>query len=88
MPESVDRFRCRTVEKEVRKNQLQNLTHLLLDVPHLSLCGTPSLAVLLLDLCPDLGMWSNCWNFAEFLRVPHPSGGVRWHHHQGQQCLR
>jgi len=45
-------------------------------VPHLSLSGAPSLAVLpSLITGPDLGAWTDCWLSAEFLRVPIPWSG-------------
>ena len=64
---------------------LQDLNHLLLVCPaseplRKSIFGS-SLSIL--DLCPDLGVWPDCWVSAEFLRAPIPrkgSGSTTTHH--------
>jgi len=57
------RIKRRNSSYSACRHHLQNLTHLLLDCPHLSLSGVPSLALLLpfFTSGPDLGAWPDCW---------------------------
>jgi len=45
--------------------------------PHLNLSGAPCLSLLhpFLTSGPDLGAWSDCWAFVEFLHAPIPRKG-------------
>jgi len=70
-------YLCRIIRKDNSSCSacglhMQDPTHLLLNCPmHLSLSGTPSLALLLLFLifCPDLEAWPDYWVSAKFIGV-------------------
>jgi len=59
------------------RHPLQDLTHLLLIVLHLSLSGAPFLALFLpfLTSGPDLGARPDCWVSVKFLHAPIPRRG-------------
>jgi len=56
---------------------LQDLITSSLTVPHPSLSGAPSSALLpFLTSDPDLGAWPDCWVSVEFLHTPIPRKGL------------
>jgi len=70
-------YLCRTKRKNSScsacEHPLQDLTHLLLIVPHMSLSGAPSLVLpSFLTSGPDIGAWPNCWVSVEFLHASIP----------------
>jgi len=74
-------YLCRIKRKENSScsacgHPLQDLTHLLLAVPHPSLSGAPSMALLpFLTSGSDLGAWPDCCVSVEFLHAPIPREG-------------